>query len=303
MENITASKPITPEIIHLPRRKADTHKGNYGRTLIIGGSVGYTGAPVLSARAASRTGSGLTYVGIPKAIYDITSTKLDEEMPFPLPDKDGRIIGNAASTILRRAKSCDACLIGPGLGVSDDISELVTSIINLVETPLVLDADGLNAISKNVDVLTRAVCPLILTPHHGEFARLGGWLGSGSVDITTENARINASKDFAKTHNCILVLKGHKTVVALPNGESYVNTTGGPAMAKGGTGDVLAGMIAALIAQQTAGSLEIPIFEAVITAVYLHGLAGDMCSEALGEYSVTAGDIIKMLPRAIMTVL
>ncbi|MCL2628226.1 MAG: NAD(P)H-hydrate dehydratase [Oscillospiraceae bacterium] len=271
--------------VNLPRRRRNTHKGDYGRALIIAGSVGYTGAPALSARAASKMGTGLVSVGVPKTIYDILAIKLDEEMPFPLPsDNKGRLASNAASDILKRAKKSDVCLIGPGLGTSDDITELVQSLTHISETPVILDADGLNAVSSNIDTLNQITCPLILTPHPGEFERLGGKI---------DGDRLRSARDFASKYGCILVLKGHRTIIALPNGITYINTTGGPAMAKGGTGDVLAGMITALIAQR------LPIVHAVIKAVYIHGLAGDMCADEFGEYSVTASDIIAMLPAAI----
>ncbi|MCL2819229.1 MAG: NAD(P)H-hydrate dehydratase [Oscillospiraceae bacterium] len=271
--------------IHLPRRKKDTHKGDYGRALILAGSIGYTGAPALSARAATKMGTGLVSLGVPKSIYDIMAVKLDEEMPFPLPDdKNGKLIANGAGEILKRTNASEVCLIGPGLGTSDDISELVQSIVRNTNTPIVLDADGLNAIAKDPGILNQATCPIVLTPHPGEFVRLGG-------NFTGD--RLKSACDFAHKYDCILVLKGHRTIIALPNGIAYVNTTGGPAMAKGGTGDVLAGMITALIAQK------LPIVHAVAAAVYLHGLAGDMCAAEYGEYCVTATDIIEMLPNAI----
>jgi len=321
------------DTINLPRRRRDTHKGNYGRALIIAGSIGYTGAPALCARAATKMGAGLVSLGVPKSIYDIMAVKLNEEMPFPLPDNGkGRLIANAASEILRRAAQSEVCLIGPGLGMSEDITELVQSVTRIVETPVILDADGLNAIAGNIDILNQAVCPLILTPHPGEFERLrsglsSGGMGAGAGAATRVGAgfgagtgdgagagtgtgdgaglgagtgapfdRLGASREFATKYGCMLVLKGHRTIVALPNGAAYVNTTGGPAMAKGGSGDVLAGMIAALIAQK------FPIVHAVAAAVYLHGLSGDMCAVEFGEYSVTASDIINMLPKAIKTV-
>jgi len=290
-----------PDDVVLPRRRRNTHKGDYGRALIIAGSVGYTGAPALASRAASKMGAGLVSVGVPKSIYDILAIKLDEEMPFPLPnDTKGRLTANSASEILRSAKKSDVCLIGPGLGASDDITELVQSIIRISTTPIVLDADGLNAIAGNVDILSEITCPLVLTPHPGEFERLGGFSDTkiftkdkATGKVLAENDRLQAAREFASKYGCILVLKGHRTITALPNGITYINTTGGPAMAKGGTGDVLAGMIAALIAQR------IPLVHAVIKAVYIHGLAGDMCAKKLGEYSVTASDIISMLPDAV----
>ena len=305
-----------PGDIHLPRRRRNTHKGDYGHALIIAGSVGYTGAPALSARAATKMGAGLVSLGVPSSIFDIMAAKLDEEMPFPLPDDNkGQLIANAASEILRRAGQSDVCLIGPGLGKSDGIAELVQSITRLSETPIVLDADGLNAIAGNIDILNQTTCPLILTPHPGEFERLGGKLGMVSAPVNANAPdlggfdpiggnlpvrkpaapvdRIKIACEFASKHGCILVLKGHRTIMALPNGTAYINTTGGPAMAKGGTGDVLAGMIAALIAQK------LPIVHAVAAAVYIHGLAGDICAAEFSEYSVTASDIIAMLPKAI----
>jgi NAD(P)H-hydrate epimerase len=280
---------VLPDEISLPHRRRDTHKGNYGRCFILAGSTGYTGAPALSARAASKIGAGLVFLGVPKSVYEIMAVKLDEEIPFPLPDdKHGRLAANAAGEILRRADNCDVCLIGPGLGISLDISELVQSTIRIIKTPVILDADGINAISGHVDVLGQASCPLILTPHIGEFVRLGGNLTYGD--------RLREARLFATQHKCILVLKGHRTITAFPDGTAFINTSGGPAMAKGGSGDVLAGMIAGLIGQR------FPINDAVKTAVYLHGLAGDMCAAEYGDYSVTASDIINMLPKAVMSI-
>jgi len=180
-----------PGDIILPRRRRDTHKGDYGRALIVAGSVGYTGAPALSARATTKTGAGLVSLGVPKSIYDILAIKLDEEMPFPLPDDKGQLIANAADEIMRRIKQSDVCLIGPGLGLSDEISELVQSIMLLSETPIVLDADGLNAIVGNVDILNQAVCPLVLTPHYGEFERLCGDLFQEDAENSIDTDVLN----------------------------------------------------------------------------------------------------------------
>jgi len=280
---------VTAEDVGLPRRQLVSHKGDYGRVLIVAGSAGYTGAPALCARAASRMGAGLVFLGVPDSIYDIMAVKLDEEMPFPLPDDGlGRLAAKTTGEILRRAGECDVCLIGPGLGRSPEITELVMSAIRIAKAPIVLDADGLSAISGNTDILDKSEYPLILTPHPGEFARLGGELTSGD--------RLGSARAFAMKSRCILVLKGHRTITAFPDGSTYINTTGGPAMAKGGSGDVLAGMIAALIGQK------FPVIEAVTTAVYIHGLAGDLCAEHYGEYSVTASDIIAMLPKAARSV-
>ena len=280
---------VVSDSVELPKRFPDTHKGDYGRLFIVAGSVGYTGAPALCAKAASRFGAGLVYLGVPKRIYDILAVKVDEEMPFRLPDDNkGQIAANAASEILRRAKEADAALIGPGLGLSQAITELMASIVRLIKTPLILDADGINAIANDIDALRDAVCPLILTPHPGEFRRLGGDPSPGN--------RMPSARAFAKEYGCAIVLKGHRSISVFPDGSAYINTTGGPAMAKGGTGDVLAGMIAALTAQKFS------VKDAVINSVYIHGLAGDLCAAEYGEYSVTASDIITRIPHAVYAV-
>jgi NAD(P)H-hydrate epimerase len=278
--------------ISLPRRRPDTHKGDYGRALIVAGSVGYTGAPVLAAKAATVTGAGLVTLAVPESIYTIAAVKCTEEMVVPLPGSaEGTLSSLAAYSVTDRLSKADVCLLGPGLGRTAHIREIVTSAIKNSKVPLVLDADGINAAAENIDVLDEAVCPIILTPHDGEFARLTGHLPNDDPE-----GRLEAARRFAKQHGVVVVLKGHRTITALPDGSAYVNTTGGPAMAKGGSGDVLAGMITALIAQK------FPIKDAVLAAVYLHGLAGDMAARRLGEYSVTASAIIEALPEAIASV-
>lgn len=282
--------------ITLPRRRKVTHKGDYGRDLIIAGSIGFSGAPVLAAKAATMTGAGLVSLGIPESIYQIVAVKCDEEMPFPLPcSAEGSIGGLAVYAILDRLKKADACLLGPGLGQSQSIGEIVCAVIKNSKVPLILDADGINAVAGNIDILDEAVCPVILTPHEGEFKRLTANTSTGGGDVS--GSRLEAARQFATANGCILVLKGHRTVIALPDGTVYINTTGGPAMAKGGTGDVLAGMITSFAGQK------FPIKDAVLAAVFLHGLAGDMCAEAYGEYSVMASTITAMLPQAIKSVI
>jgi hydroxyethylthiazole kinase-like uncharacterized protein yjeF len=280
----TQNYAVTGDEIRLPKRRPDTHKGDYGRNLILAGSVGFTGAPVLAARAASRAGAGLVCLGVPEKIYTIAAIKCDEVMPFPLPcDDAGRLSLAALDEIISRLEKCDVCLIGPGLGRSEMLDTLVAAVIRRAKVPVILDADGINAISGNIDVLDEAGCPLILTPHAGEFARLGYDLSDGD--------RIGVARRFACRHQCILVLKGHRTITAFPDGTAYVNTTGGPGLAKGGSGDILAGMITALIGQK------FPVKDAVLSAVYLHGKAGDTCARSLGEYGMTASDVIETLPQ------
>jgi len=274
---------VTRDDVSLPPREKLSHKGNYGRDLIVGGSARYTGAPALAARAASRAGAGLVFVGVPEAIAGIVAVKCHEEMPVALPAESGFISPDAAGAVLEEAAKCDAVLVGPGFGKPENARVIVSEVIKRASCPIILDADGINGLAGNIDILDEAAGPVILTPHEGEFQRLTGQRLSGD--------RLSAAVGFAKAHGVILVLKGHRTITALPDGTAYVNTTGGPAMAKAGSGDVLAGIILALVGQG------FPIRDAVITAVYIHGAAGDLCAKRLGEYSVTAGDMIKTIPE------
>ena len=271
----------------LPRRRRDASKHDFGRLLIVAGSVGYTGAPTLAARAAVRGGAGLVYLGVPERIYAVTAVKNDEAMPFPLPcGGDGLLSPEAAPELLRRLEKCDVLAVGPGLGRSDGIVELVSGLLRASRVPTVLDADALWALSRAPELLERAACPLVLTPHAREFERLGGDLSA---------PREEAALRFAREHGCALVLKGQGTVCAFPDGECYVNPTGNPGMARGGSGDVLTGLMGALLCQ-------LPFRKAVCAAVYLHGLAGDMCAAELGEYGMTPTDMIERLPQAMRSV-
>jgi NAD(P)H-hydrate epimerase len=267
----------------IPKRKRVSHKGDYGKILIIGGSVGYTGAPFLAAQAALKSGAGLIRLGVPASIYPVIASKCVETMPFPLQDdSSGRIDERAIPEVIRCLEESDLCLLGPGLGRSDGISKLVDAVLRNARIPIVLDADGINAVCGNIDVLDRAAGPLVLTPHEGEYRRLGGII---------ENDRIGSAAGFSQRHGCVTVLKGHRCITAFPDRTVYVNTTGNPGMAKGGSGDVLSGIIAALICQM-------PPAEAVPSAVWLHGRAGDISAERYGEYSMTPSDIIEALSEA-----
>jgi NAD(P)H-hydrate epimerase len=287
--NVTA---IDQELVRsfLPKRPADGHKGTFGKVYVMAGSVGYTGAPVLSSRAAVRTGSGLVFLGVPKSIYPIVAMKNDEAMPSPLPeDEDGRLSEESLVPILEKMAGCDAALIGPGLGRSKELTQSVCSILSTVEYPIVLDADGLNAVSEHIDTLyRRRECPTIITPHDGEFARLGGDLSDGD--------RLSAARKFAMIYGCLLVLKGHCTIIALPDGEVFLNTTGNSGMAKGGSGDVLSGMILSLIGQG------IHPVKAAVAAVWLHGRAGDLAAQEKGEYGMTPTDLLEQIPYALKEV-
>ena len=272
----------------LPRRRPDTHKGDYGKLLIVGGAVGYTGAPTLCARAAVRAGAGLVYLGVPAPIYEITAVKNDEAMPFPLPaDAFGGVASAAAEIVLQRLSGCDVCALGPGMGKGEGTAAVVEAVLRSSDKPLVLDADALNVLQPLRPQLGEHPAPVVLTPHAGEFVRLGGVL---SGDPAADALR------FATEWGCILVLKGHRSVVAFPTGEVYITTHGNPGMAKGGSGDVLTGVIAALLGQ-------LPTADAVCAGVHLHALAGDLCAARLGEYAMTATDLIETLPQATLRML
>ena len=271
---------ITETDLRIPQRPLLAHKGDFGRLLILGGSVGFTGAPTLCARAALRSGAGLVSLGVPKSIYEITAAKNDEAMPFPLADDNGKLSAEAADVALSRAMGADAVVAGPGLGRSDAMPELIGRLITECRSSLVLDADALFALAAQCDVLKDSAKPVVLTPHEGEFSR-----------FPTQHTgdRIADAKRFATEYGCALVLKGHATVCAFPDGEIWINTSGGPSLAKGGSGDVLSGMIGALLCVM-------PLKAAVTAAVWIHGRAGDVCAQSLGENGVLASDVIEAIP-------
>lgn len=266
----------------LPRRPRESSKRDYGHLLIVGGSVGYTGAPCLCAAAAVRGGAGLVSLGVPRSIYPAAAVKCDEAMPFPLADDaDGRLSAAALPVIRAKLERCAALAVGPGLGRGEETGALVRALTRDCPCPLVADADALWALSGDLTALREARAA-VLTPHAREFALLGG---------DPDGDRRKEAAAFAREYGCCLVLKGHETVAAFPDGEIYVNHTGNPGMAKGGTGDVLTGLIGALLCQ-------LPLRRAVKTAVWLHGRAGDRCAEELGEYGMTASDLVRALPLA-----
>ena len=265
----------------LPPRKPDTHKGDYGEILLLCGAVGYTGAPVMAARAAARTGAGLIYLGVPESIYPIVAGKLTEPVVFPLPDRDGMLSKEAVPEITRRLKTCDACLVGCGLGRSEGTFEVVKSVLANTSCPAVLDADGINVLAGHIDVLRSAACPVILTPHEGEFLRLGGDLTAG---------RLEAAKKMHEKTGATVLLKGHRTLICGEEG-CYINRCGNPGMAVGGSGDVLAGIIVSLLGQGLSPE------KAAALGAYLHGKAGDRCRDLYGEYSMLPTDMIEALPE------
>lgn len=278
-------KPNSP--VRLPKRVRESSKRDYGRLLILAGSRGYTGAPSFASRAAVRGGAGLVWLGVPESIYAVTAVKNDEAMPFPLPcDAQGRLTAEALPEVEARLERMSCLAIGPGLGRSAGVTEFVQGALAASRVPTVVDADALWALSRDMSSLEDAACPLVLTPHEGEFAMLGGLL---------DGDRVASARRFASRWGCTLVLKGSGSVVAFPDGECYVNQTGNPGMARGGSGDVLTGLMAAMLCQ-------LPFRDAVRAAVYLHGLAGDMAAGKLGEYGMTPTDMIRLLPAALKTV-
>ena len=265
----------------LPDRDPWGHKGNYGKILLLCGSRGYTGAAALSAMGALRTGAGLVFLGVPESIYAIEAMKLNEPVVFPLPDEEGKLSEIAIDEIVDRLSRMDAVLIGCGLGQSQGTMAVLKAVLETAECPVVVDADGINLLAQNISLLRERTAPTILTPHDGEFARLGG--------ILTED-RMTSAREFAKQMGCVLLLKGHRTCIS--DGEvCYENSTGNPGMAVGGSGDVLAGMIVSLLGQGIA-----PL-EAAACGAWLHGAAGDLCASQLGQYGMLPTDMLNVLPR------
>lgn len=274
---------MVTELPRLAPRERSGHKGTYGRILIVAGSRGMAGAAGLAGMAALRGGAGLVYVACPESVVEIVSGFEPSYLTIPLPcDADGRSTVAAADMLLERP--FDVLAIGPGLGQSDSLYELVTRLIKSVDKPMVIDADGLNLLSRDVSLLDSRKGPTVLTPHPGEFSRLTG------EKIGAEDRTLAASR-FALEHRVILVLKGAGTVVSDGN-RTYVNNTGNPGMGTGGTGDVLTGLTAALLGQGFAG------FEAAQLGVHLHGIAGDIVAEEKGEISLIARDVVDALPQA-----
>ena len=265
----------------LPDRDCFAHKGNFGKLLLLCGSKGYTGAAALASLGALRSGAGLVYLGVPESIYDIMAVKLTEPVIFPLPDAGGMLSSDAVKAVASLLPKVDAVLMGPGLGQSEGTRDVVKYVLINYTGPVVLDADGINLIKHHKDILRGRTGITILTPHKGEFIRLG---------FTLSGDRIADASAAAKQLKSIMVLKGHKTVIT--NGyDCYVNPTGNPGMAVGGSGDVLAGMITALLGQG------IEPLQAAAVAAWLHGAAGDRCAESIGQYGMLPSDMLCVLPR------
>lgn len=265
----------------LPQRDPWGHKGSFGKVLLLCGSRGFTGAAYLAARGALRMGTGLVFAGVPESIYPIEAVKMTEPVVFPLPEGDGKLSERAVEPILERLPGMDVVLIGCGLGISEGTRTVVKAVLDTAKCPVVVDADGISLLSGHMDILRGRRKPTVLTPHDGEFARVGGAIGED---------RMASAAEFARENRCVLLLKGHQTCVT--DGKTgYRNRTGNAGMAVGGSGDVLAGMIAGLLGQGTS-----PL-EGAACAAWLHGAAGDLCAWELGQRAMLPTDMLDALPR------
>ncbi len=272
-----------------PARDPAAHKGTFGHVLVIAGSVGKSGAAALCGLAAQRAGAGLVTVAVPQSLNDILEVKLTEVMSVPVPETEARTISQEAlAPLCRLAEGKSSVALGPGLGTHPSTRQLVREFLAACPVPVILDADGLNALAGDPDALARAAGPLVLTPHPGELSRL---LGRPREEILAD--RVTIAQEAAVRLRLTLVLKLARSIVADPGGGATVNPTGNPGMASGGTGDVLTGLIAGLVAQGREPTL------AARAGVYLHGLAGDLAAQALGEEALLAGDLLDRVPEAI----
>lgn len=271
-------------------RRSDTHKGSYGHLLAVCGSYGMAGATILAAKAALRSGLGLLTVALPRSIYPIAAAAVPEAVFLPLPETGEGTLSETALPLLRRAlKEKSALLIGPGLGRGEAVELLVGALLAEADCPMVLDADGLNALALHIDMLETVHAPCVLTPHPGEMARL---IGKSTLDI--QENRAGSAAAFAERYGVTLVLKGHHTLIAAPH-TLHKNPTGNPGMATGGSGDVLAGMIASLLAQGLSPA------DAATAGVYLHGMAGDRAAAQHSQHSMLPSDMITQLGGLFLT--
>lgn len=264
----------------LPDRKADSHKGNYGKVLLLCGNMGFTGAAALAAMGALRSGAGLVYLGVPESIYAIEAVKLTEAIVFPLPEENGKLSAKAIPIIRNYLKTMDAVLIGCGLGISTGTMAVLDAVLREFQGPVVVDADGITMLASCPELIKERKYPTILTPHEGEFRRL---------NIAIEEERLTGAIIAARELDCIILRKGHETVIT-DGKDYYINPTGNPGMAVGGSGDVLAGILVGLMGQG------ITPLQASACAAWLHGASGDRCAQKLGQYGMLPTDMVAELP-------
>jgi ADP-dependent NAD(P)H-hydrate dehydratase / NAD(P)H-hydrate epimerase len=286
--NVTTAREVAPLI---GPRPSDSNKGNFGHVLVLGGSLGKAGAAAMAGMAALRVGAGLSTVATPKSVLPTAAGFHPELMTEPLEETEAGSISLRAleyGRVDRLVEGKTVLAVGPGVSRNTETAEFVRNIVKNRKTPTVLDADGLNAFEDHAGQLNGKDRTLVITPHPGEMARL-----IGSITSAVQRDRINIARSFAREHELIVVLKGHRTLIAHPDGTVWVNRTGNPGMATGGTGDILTGMTAGLVAQNTKR-----VLEAIVAAVHLHGLAGDVARESMGEHSLVATDLVKAFPEA-----
>ncbi|HEX9901638.1 MAG TPA: NAD(P)H-hydrate dehydratase [Acidobacteriota bacterium] len=271
------------------RRKRETHKGTYGHLLVISGSLGKTGAAVMAGRAALKMGAGLVTVATAASCLPLVARSTPELMTEPLAEtKEKTIAAEAAGRAVELCRGKDGLVLGPGLSNHPSTARFVGELLAKVKLPVVIDADGLNILAENQSLMSQLPRPAILTPHPGEFGRFLGLDAAGVLD-----QRLALVQEFAKKHGVILVLKGHRTLTAAPDGRIFINSTGNPGLATGGSGDVLSGMIGSQLVQEKEA------WKAALSAVYVHGLAGDLAAQKLSQKALTATDIIRFLPAAL----
>lgn len=306
-QNITLNLTTKEEVRQMiPRRPGDVYKGSCGRVVLIAGSTGMTGAAALASLSCLRAGAGMAILGTPVTLNPVMEMKLTEVMTQPLPDvrKKGALALRGLGEVRKLLKWGDCCAIGPGLGQHHETIELIRRLVSKLEMPAVIDADGLNALAKDVSTLKECKAPLILTPHIGELSRLNGVPAS-----EIEKDKIKYASEFAKEYGCVLIFKGAPTIISEPGGQTYVNPTGNAGMATAGSGDVLTGIIVGLLAQkmtlpsrsrQKGEDIHKIMLDSALAGVYVHGLTGDLAKEEKGEMGMIAGDMMEKIPESLL---
>ncbi len=276
----------------IPYRPRDAHKGTFGHLAIAAGSVGMTGAAILTAEGALRIGTGLVTLAIPESLNDILEAKITEAMSIPVAEGSARsFCAGSVDAVARLIEDRDAVVIGPGLGRSEDAVSFVKELLPRIDRPCLVDADGLYAVAQNTDLLRNHSAPVIVTPHPGEMSLLTG----KSISEVQSN-RLETARSFATAYGVHVVLKGVGTIVAMPNGVVYINTSGTSGMATGGVGDVLSGIIGGLLAQGCSPQA------ACCAGVYIHGAAGEIAADNMGEAGMVAGDVAASIAKAVLDI-
>lgn len=294
-KELVAEMPIPLETIThdmvkrmIPKRQRNSHKGVYGKASIIAGSFGMTGAAILCGKSALRSGVGLLKLIIPESLHTIITTSVPEAVTVPLAETRKGVFGiNQVEKLVQTCEAADVIAIGPGCGQNAEMNEILRHLITLVDKPVIIDADGLNTLARHVDVLRNKVNQVVLTPHPGEMSRLTNL----PLEVINQHP-INTAREFAAKWKVTVVLKGARTVIALPSGQTYININGNPGMATAGSGDVLTGIITSLVAQGLSPE------NAAIAGVYIHGYSGDLMVGQKGEYGLIAGDLIEGITQA-----